>query len=199
MQGGVARGGKANESHPMKTIVLFSGGLDSATILAALRAQGDECLALGFDYGQPHRIELDRATELAAHYQTPFEIVAIPAMPRVDDVVFAGRNLVFVSIAIAMAQARGFDRVAVGCNASDWERFPDCRPRFWREIERIAETYGVKVATPLIYMSKTEVVQLARRLAVPIEKTWSCYSPDGDKPCQQCLACKVRAEALASF
>ncbi len=180
----------------MKTIVLLSGGLDSATVLAGCVGSRDECLALGFDYGQPHRIELDHAAWIAAHYKTPFEVASVPAMPKVNDVVFAGRNFVFAAIAIATAQARGFDRIAVGCNASDWERFPDCRPEFWRRLTDCAGAYGVAVATPLIYLSKRDVVEQARLLGVPVENTWSCYSPQDDEPCGECLACTTRQEAM---
>ncbi len=181
----------------MKTVVLLSGGLDSAVVLAACLKQGDECLALGFDYGQPHRIELQYATEIAKWSHTPFEVLLVPAMPKINDVVFAGRNFVFASLAIAAAQTRGFDRIAVGCNASDWSRFPDCRPPFWHAMETCAEAYGVKIATPLIYASKREVVEQARRLGVHIDLTWSCYSPQNGEPCRECLACKTRQEALA--
>lgn len=181
----------------MKTIVLLSGGLDSATVLASFVARGAECLAVGFDYGQPHVTELDRAEEIAAHYGVPFERIGLPAMlsAKTDDVVFAGRNLVLASLAVAIAQARGFDEIAIGCNASDWLRFPDCRPEFWRALEKCADAYGVTLVSPLIYHSKQDVAEQARKLGVPIELTWSCYSP-GPEPCGECLACKTREEAL---
>jgi 7-cyano-7-deazaguanine synthase len=189
----------------MKTIVLLSGGLDSATVLAAYVSEGVECLAIGFDYDQPHRVELDHAEDIAKHYGVPFELVGLPAMLniKVDDVVFAGRNLILASLAIAVAQARGFDMIAVGCNADDSLRFPDCRPAFWRSLKQCAEAYGVHVATPLIYMTKRNVVETARKLSVPIELTWSCYEPrrvtfpiERIAPCGVCLACKTRQEAL---
>jgi 7-cyano-7-deazaguanine synthase len=175
------------------TLVLLSGGLDSATVLAGCSG---ERTALAFDYGQPHRIELDRAEQIAQHYGVLLEVLPLPVMPRVDDVVFAGRNFVFASVAIAIAQARGIGSVAFGCNASDWPRFPDCRPEFWRNLGRCAEAYGVKVLTPLIYMSKRDVVEKARELKVPIELTWSCYHPKDDQPCGECLACTTRKDAL---
>jgi 7-cyano-7-deazaguanine synthase len=183
----------------MKSIVLLSGGIDSATILAACVADGDECVAIGFDYDQPHRIELSYARDIASHYGVPFERICLTALlnAKVDDVVFAGRNLVLVSLAIAIAQARKFDRVIVGCNATDWDRFPDCRPSFWRLVNQCAETYGIKVLTPLIYMSKRDVVARARELNVPIHLTWSCYSPQEDNnPCGKCLACETRNSAI---
>lgn len=182
----------------MRTVIPLSGGLDSATVLAACIAGGDECLAIGFDYNQPHKIELSCAVRLARHFDVPFEIVPLPSMPNTDDVVFAGRNMVFASIAVSIAQYRKFGCVTFGCNASDWARFPDCRPEFWRNLGRCAEVYGVSVATPLIYMSKRDVAEAARKLNVPIELTWSCYAPQSGEPCGGCLACQTRNEALAA-
>lgn len=181
----------------MKTLVLLSGGLDSATVLAWADKQKDQIAAIGFDYGQAHHIELTRARAIAADFGVPFEVVQTPTMPKVNDVVFAGRNLVFAAIAIAKAQAGGFDQIAVGCNATDWARFPDCRPVFWQALRTVAEAYGIGIATPLIRMSKREVVELATSLGVPVSLTWSCYSPRDGEPCGECLACTVRQEALS--
>lgn len=189
---------KTGNETTIKTVVLLSGGLDSATILAACAASGDEVLALAFDYGQAHAIELRRAQEIADYYCAPFKRITIPTIPRVaGTLVFAGRNLVLTSHAVGIAQSRGFNRIAMGCNASDWAHFPDCRPKFWRDINACVEqAYGVTVLTPLIYMTKRDVVETARRLDVPIDMTWSCYSPVDSKPCGECLACKTREDAL---
>lgn len=183
----------------MKTVVLLSGGLDSATVLAGCVAQGDECFALGFAYGQPHKIELEYARKLADHYEVPFKILMVLGIPLVDDVVFSGRNLVLSAHAIAFAQARKFDRIAVGCNESDWARFPDCRPAFWKALRDCADAYGIEVVTPLLHSWKGAVVEAARKLNVPINQTWSCYSPehvtypvDHITPCGRCLACTTR-------
>jgi 7-cyano-7-deazaguanine synthase len=182
----------------VKTIVLLSGGLDSATVLAACVHDG-QCLGLGFMYGQRHgQIEQTRAESLARHYDVRFEQVFLPTMPKTNDLVFAGRNLVFASVAISIAQAKGYDRIAFGCNASDWQEFLDCRPEFWGNVRRCGDTYGVEVLTPLIYFSKRDVVEMARKLKVPIDMTWSCYDPKGFEPCGECLACKTRNEALAA-
>jgi 7-cyano-7-deazaguanine synthase len=183
----------------MKTIVLLSGGLDSATVLAMeyqSTIHPNELSAIAFDYGQPHKIELTRARLIAESYRAPFEVLRLPDMPLVNDVVFAGRNLVFAAAAIAHAQATGKDRIAVGCNASDFDRFPDCRGTFWQPLKECAKAYGITVVTPLLAQSKADVVRIARSLAVPIELTWSCYSPRKDAPCGKCLACKTREEAL---
>lgn len=174
-------------------IVLLSGGLDSAVVLA-MTPRGSLCI--GFDYGQPHKIELERAAMIAEHYKARLEIVRLPNLPKVNDVVFGGRNMVFASVAIAMAQARGHGSIWIGCNASDWAEFPDCRPLFWQSMGAAAEAYGVSLVTPLIQMSKTEVAATARQLNVPIELTWSCYSPQNGQPCRKCLACETREKAL---
>ena len=178
----------------MKVLVLLSGGLDSTVVLATCM-QEHECSSVGFDYGQKHLIELDRAAQIAKWYKVPFRRIALGSMPLIDDVVFAGRNLVMAATAIAIAQAEGQDAVALGCNESDWARFPDCRPPFWSAVRTAAESYGISVITPLLHVWKGVVVEQARTLGVPIELTWSCYSPRGDEPCGECLACRTRNEA----
>lgn len=189
-----------------RIIVLLSGGLDSSVVLAAALRDGQECSALAFDYGQRHIVELESAETIAEHFGVPFEVKTILGMgiAKIDDVVFAGRNLLLAAWAVSIAQARGLDAIALGCNGSDWVRFPDCRPSFWGPLRDAAQAaYGITVMTPLLHASKIDVVRAARDLGVPIERTWSCYEPimdpeHGDhQQCGRCLACKVRNEALA--
>lgn len=184
---------------PMRVITLLSGGLDSATVLASMRNHSR--LAIGFDYGQPHRIELQRAAEIAETEGVSFLTLSVPAISKVNDVVFAGRNAVLVSVAASYAAANGYDAVAIGCNYSDWERFPDCRPGFIKALGSAMEDgYGVKLLAPLLRMSKAQVVEVAKELGVPIDRTWSCYNPQPiEKPCGTCAACKVRDAALSHF
>ena len=179
----------------MKVLVLLSGGLDSTVVLASF-VRKHECAAIGFDYGQPHLIELERAKFIAGMYHAPFQVVKLPSIPLVNDVVFAGRNLVLASHAIAHAAAEGFNAIAVGCNESDWIRFPDCRPNFWNAVHVAAEFYDVSVLAPLLHMWKGDILRLAKDMNVPIDITWSCYSPRDRQPCGECLACKTRQEAL---
>jgi len=184
----------------MKILVLLSGGLDSAVILASLVQEHDEhkCSAIGFDYGQRHLTELNYAEELAHRFGVPFLRCRIPPIPLIDDVVFAGRNLVLAAHAISQAHAHKLDAIALGSNATDWHRFPDCRPPFYRALDAAAESYGIGVLTPLLYHWKTDIVRKARELGI-LDTTWSCYAPtEHGKPCGKCLACVERDKAIAA-
>src|SRR5215475_2284924 len=145
----------------MRALVPLSGGIDSAVVLASCIGSDWECATIGFDYGQDHVIELEYAARIADHYCVPFEIKKLLPMPKTNDVVFAGRNFVFASTAVAIAQAYGFDVVAFGCNASDWFEFPDCRPEFWRSVKACAGAYGITVRTPLLHNDKADIIKAA--------------------------------------
>ena len=179
----------------MRTLVCLSGGLDSAVVLDMAKEQG-HAEAIMFDYGQRHIVELDYAARLVERAGVAGRRVRLPPIPLVDDVVFAGRNLVLASVAISIAAAEGFGTVAFGCNRSDWDRFPDCWPTFWDGIgEVVLGAYGVTLSLPLLHMTKTEIVMEARRRG--IGETWSCYNPVGVEPCGKCLACRTLEAASA--
>jgi 7-cyano-7-deazaguanine synthase len=182
------------------TVVLLSGGIDSAVVLALTRrAPWVErgTIALGVDYGQPHVRELQFARDLAERFGVEYVQFSAPPMPLIDDVVFAGRNALLVSMGVSLAMSRGHDAVAIGCNFTDAARFPDCRPGFFKGLSAAMRyAYDVTVAAPLLDKTKHQVVALGRELGVPVEQTWSCYSP-ADRPCGACMACIVRAEAGA--
>lgn len=180
----------------MKVLVCLSGGLDSALVLHMM-LEHEAVETILFDYGQPHRIELDYAVALASQYSIPCRTIHLDHMPLVNEVVFAGRNLVLAAHAISIAAADGFDAVAMGCNMSDWECFPDCRPSFWKAVNAASEAYGVHVLLPLLRMTKSEVVAEAKRRDIAVDKTWSCYSPRENEPCGACLACRTRIRAGA--
>lgn len=180
----------------MSYLVLLSGGIDSATVLAMLRGKHRE--AIGFRYGQPHAIELEYARQVAEREGVPFEILDLPMMPKTNELVFAGRNGVFLAMGVSIAMARGLEAVAIGSNYSDWQDFPDCRPAFVKDMsEAFGEAYGVRIAAPLLRMSKPEVVRLARELGVDLPSTWTCYSPKDGKPCGKCYSCASRQAAGA--
>lgn len=169
----------------MAYLVLLSGGMDSALCLARYGAE----LCIGVDYGQPHRIELEHARRIADHYETPFEVLSVPAMPRVNDVVFAGRNAVLLSLAAAVAQERALATVVIGCNFSDAQRFPDCRPQFIKAMnEALLAAYGVRVSAPLLTMTKAQIVAEAKDRGVP--ETWTCYEPRNGQQCGECYSCR---------
>lgn len=181
----------------MKAVVMLSGGIDSATVLAMARGDGLDVFALGIDYGQPHVVELTNARSIADHYGVPFDVLTVPPIEKTNDVVFGGRNLVLAGLGITYAAARGAERVMFGCNMSDWSRFPDCRPLFWTPLRALADAaYGVSLDTPLLHQLKPDVVAIARQLDVPLHLTRSCYAAT-DEPCGECLACEVRNNALA--
>lgn len=171
----------------MSSLLLLSGGIDSALCLYS--EQGVK-LAVGFDYGQPHVIELTRAEALAESRGVPFRRVKLPAMTKVDDVVFAGRNAVFLSVAAAIAAREGIDTVIIGCNKDDFDLFPDCRLDFIRGMNAALAAYSVSVYAPLLNMTKVDVVKAALAAGIKQGETWTCYSPDSSLPCGTCLACR---------
>lgn len=169
----------------MKTLLLLSGGMDSSLCLK------EHCdivyETIGFDYGQPHAIELNYAAKLAMEYGKPFRKVVLPFIPRVNTLVFAGRNSVLLSHAVSFAQANGLDSVMIGCNKDDEECFPDCRQPFLEALgSAFYSGYGVKLLYPLLNSTKKQIKE--RSLGM---ETWTCYSPTPDnKQCNQCYSCK---------
>jgi 7-cyano-7-deazaguanine synthase len=208
-----------------RTVVVLSGGLDSTVCLAEAVAAGDAVIALSIDYGQRHAIELDRARAIAAHYGVEHIVQRLDLsawggsaltdasidVPTADvgadgiPVTYVpGRNLVFLSLAVALAEARGCQNVSIGVNALDYSGYPDCRPEFiasFRETARLALRTGVEgspvdVITPLIEMTKARIVRRGVDLGAPLELTWSCYRGH-DKPCGDCDSCVLRAKGFA--
>lgn len=177
----------------MRTVLMLSGGMDSALCLAMY--PDDVALCVSFDYGQPHKIELEYAAEIAKHYGTEQMVITLPTLPKVDDVVFAGRNAVLLTHAAAIAQARVFDAVMIGCNADDAARFPDCRSWFLTELAAaLSHTYGVGIRAPLLKYSKSNVIAECIRRKVPA--TWTCYAPSAGKPCGECYSCNTLKEKV---
>jgi 7-cyano-7-deazaguanine synthase len=207
------------------TVVILSGGLDSTVCLAEAVATGAPVAALSIDYGQRHAIELQRARAIAAHFAVPHveqrldlsawggsaltdASIDVPAADLANEGIpvtyVPGRNLIFLSLAVAFAEARGFDAVSIGVNALDYSGYPDCRPEFidsFRRTAGLALRTGVAgspvdVVTPLIDMSKAHIVRRGVELGAPLELTWSCYRGN-DTPCGDCDSCVLRAKGFS--
>lgn len=174
----------------MKSLVLLSGGVDSAVCLARLR--GQERIAVGFDYGQGHLVELEYAAKFADSEGVPFRVVRLPSIPKTNSVVFAARNAILLAHAVSIAMVEGCGVVVIGTNKTDHEHFPDCRPGFLYTVAGAMSTYGVQVSYPLSDMEKDEVVAEALSLGLSMSGLWTCYAPTEMGPCGACMACLAR-------
>jgi 7-cyano-7-deazaguanine synthase len=215
----------------VKAVILLSGGLDSSTVLYLAKSEGFDCYALSFDYQQRHRRELEAARTIAtavgvvAHQVVNFDLrlwggsaltddrVDLPqdrdlvAMSESIPVTYVpARNTIFLSFALAYAEAISASRVYIGVNALDYSGYPDCRPDYieaMRSVFRLGTKQGregdpIEIITPLIDLKKTEIIQLGDLLGVPWAQTWSCYSGD-TVPCGSCDSCRLRLAAFAEL
>ncbi len=215
-------------SHPMKkAIVLTSGGLDSTTLLAIAINQGFECYSLSFDYGQRHRSELVAAErcsqQLGAkqHKVVGLDLRSIGGSALTDDTIdvpenetsgipvtyVPARNTVFLSIALGWAEVLGAEDIFIGVNAVDYSGYPDCRPEFiqaFSEMAKLATKAGseggaINIQTPLIELSKAEIIQKGLVLGVDYGLTVSCYQADSHgKACGVCDSCRLRKQGFAA-
>jgi len=202
-------------------VVLVSGGLDSATTLATARDRGLACHALSFDYGQRHRAELAAATRVAgmlgavAHKVIPLDLraiggsaltdagIAVPESPTegIPVTYVPARNTVFLAIALGWAEVLDARHIFIGVNAVDYSGYPDCRPEFIEQFQRLAnvatragvEGRSVHIETPLIRLTKAEIIRLGMGLGVDYALTVSCYSADeAGLACGRCDSCRLR-------
>lgn len=204
----------------MKAVVLLSGGLDSTTVLYDARARGYDCHCLIFDYGQRHKKEIQCAERIARQLGCPYEIIrivlpwdasslvgakkAVPvrglraATGRLPSTYVPGRNTLFISFALSYAETVGAGTIFIGANAVDYSGYPDCRPRYYAALNRVFAELGTGVAikTPLIHLSKAQIIRRGNRLGVPYDRTWSCYQ-GGEKPCGVCDSCRFRDKGFA--
>jgi 7-cyano-7-deazaguanine synthase len=206
----------------MRAVVLLSGGLDSATLLAMARRDGRECLALSFSYGQRHEIELRAAGRVAAslgvdeHVVYPIDLRLFGGSALTGDIdvpkdavgaagipitYVPARNTVFLAIALAFAEARNAAEIWIGVNAVDYSGYPDCRPDFiaaFQEVIRRGTRSGVergepRVVTPLINLTKADIIRRGVSLGVDYSLTHSCYDPAEDgRACGHCDSCLIR-------
>jgi len=214
------------DAAPMKAaVVLLSGGLDSMVCAALARERGFAVIALTIDYGQRHRIELESAKTVAAHFADrhivlPLDLRAFGGSALTSDIAVPkegvgegipvtyvpARNTIFLSLALGLAEASGALDIFIGVNALDYSGYPDCRPRFIEEFERLANLAtktGVEVEVftihaPLQHMSKADIVREAQRLGLDAALSHSCYDPLPDgRHCGKCDACRLRAKGFA--
>ncbi len=212
-----------------KAVVLVSGGLDSATVLAIARDQGYECYALSFDYEQRHQVELESARKVASALgAVDHKVVRLGLsdfggsaltdntidVPRHEEGGDAGipvtyvpaRNTVFLSLALGWAEVLEADAIFIGVNAVDYSGYPDCRPEYiaaFQTMANLATKRGVEgnpitIETPLISLSKAEIIRHGSALGVDYALTLSCYAPDKEgRACGECDSCYLRKQGFA--
>ncbi|MCL7461589.1 7-cyano-7-deazaguanine synthase QueC [Pseudomonas sp. NW5] len=210
-----------------KAVILLSGGLDSATVLAMARAEGYACYTMSFDYGQRHRAEL-QAAERVAHQLGAVEhkvvgidlngiggsaltdsSIAVPeqASEGIPITYVPARNTLFLSLALGWAEVLGARDIFIGVNAVDYSGYPDCRPAFIEAFERLAnlatregiEGQGFRIRAPLQFLSKAEIIQAGIERGVDFALTVSCYQADAEgRACGRCDSCRLRAAGFAA-
>ena len=211
-----------------RAVVLVSGGLDSATVLALARDKGLECYALSVDYGQRHRAELlaaERvAKQLSAREHRTMRIhlggiggsaltdktLAVPEAPQIGIPItyVPARNTVMLSLALGWAEVIGASRIYIGVNAVDYSGYPDCRPAFIAAFERVANlatkagvegTMTFRIEAPLIDLTKADIIRRGLALGVDFGLTVSCYQADDDgRACGRCDSCRLRRDGFAA-
>ena len=214
-----------NVRKEMRAVILLSGGLDSATVLAMAKEQGFECYALSFDYGQRHRSELTAAAIVARdggakeHRVISLDLtgwggsaltdsqIAVPTLPTsgIPITYVPARNTIFLSLALAWAEVLNAPNIFAGMNAVDYSGYPDCRPDYvtaFQTMARLATRAGVEgvpltIHTPIMQMGKADIVREGTRLGVDYRLTVSCYQADSDgKACGACDSCRLRREGF---
>ncbi|MEJ8568915.1 7-cyano-7-deazaguanine synthase QueC [Elongatibacter sediminis] len=204
---------------PAHAVVLVSGGLDSATVLAMARAEGLECHALAVDYGQRHSAELRAAERVCAAAGVPLKVVRVDlraiggsALTADIDVPENGstgipvtyvpaRNTIMLALALGHAEVIGAEVIGIGVNAVDYSGYPDCRPEFIAAFEHLArlatqaavEGRPIRIFTPLIDLTKAEIIRRGTQLGVDYALTVSCYqADDAGQACGVCDSCRIR-------
>lgn len=208
-----------------RAVILLSGGLDSCTTLAIALSQEYECYALSFDYGQRHRSELEAAEKIVKslgasdHKTLKLDLGQIGGSALTDNAIdipinstdeipatyVPARNTIFLSLALGWAEVLGADDIFIGVNAVDYSGYPDCRPEFIRAFEQVAslatkagiEGHPFRINTPLIDLTKAEIINAGIQLGVDYGLTISCYQADDQgRACGKCDSCQFRAEGF---
>jgi 7-cyano-7-deazaguanine synthase len=206
--------------HSRKSVILLSGGLDSAVTLYYAKKSGNKLTALIFDYNQRHKKEVNCAIRLARLNNIKFYVIKINLdwtkssltnksinVPlgrslksvNIPRTYVSGRNIIFLSYAASLAESIGAKSIFIGAHIQDYSGYPDCRREFLKSFEAALgkglKNKGVKIIAPLLGKSKKEIVRLGRRLKVPFELTWSCYNGNA-RPCLRCDSCRFRLRAF---
>lgn len=209
-----------------RAVILLSGGLDSATVVAMAQADGFSCYSMSFDYGQRHRVELQAAERVARqmgvieHKVIGLDLngiggsaltdhnIAVPEVPTegIPLTYVPARNTVFLALALGWAEVLQAEDIFIGVNAVDYSGYPDCRPEFISAFEQLAnlatragvEGPGFRIQAPLQFMSKAEIIQAGTRLGVDYALTVSCYQADEQgRACGRCESCRLRAAGFS--
>ncbi|AKA22965.1 7-cyano-7-deazaguanine synthase QueC [Pseudomonas chlororaphis] len=210
-----------------RAVILLSGGLDSATVVAMAQAEGYRCYTMSFDYGQRHRAELQAAERVARDLRVVEHKVIglnlngiggsaltdssidVPEAPSegIPVTYVPARNTVFLSLALGWAEVLGARDIFIGVNAVDYSGYPDCRQEFVEAFERMAnlatkagvEGQGFRIQAPLQNLSKADIVKAGVKLGVDYSLTVSCYQADDNgRACGKCDSCRLRAEGFAA-
>ena len=208
-----------------RAVVLLSGGLDSATVLAMARRDGYACHALTLDYGQRHRIEITAARRVAgmlgaaSHRVATLDMSWIGGSALTDDAIAVpehssagipvtyvpARNTIMLSLALAWAEVLEATSIFVGANAVDYSGYPDCRPEYLAAFQQLAalatkagvEGRGMQIQAPIVSMSKADIIREGAALGLDYGQTLSCYQPDAaGRACGRCAACRIRADGF---
>lgn len=206
-------------------LVLFSGGLDSTTCLYYAHSQNKKIVAVSFDYSQRHKIEIKKAKKITSLLKIPHNIVKInpeifrntslvnkeikvpknfSSSQKIPNTYVPGRNILFLSYATSIAEGLGLSEIYIGVNALDYSGYPDCRPDFIKAFQHAIsigtksgdEKKSIQIKTPLLHLSKKEIVLLANKLKVPFSMTHSCYDPIKGKACGKCDSCLLRKKGF---
>ena len=212
-------------SDSKKAVVLFSGGLDSTTVLVYAMRQGYDVYPLTFSYGQRHAIEIKQSERTLEKYglmqrQTIFSIDLTPfvncslinknlevpefAENRIPSTYVPSRNIIFLSIASGMAETLGAEKIFIGVNSVDYSGYPDCRPEFVDAFNKTIAVgtkqgveSGIEVVAPILNMSKKEIIELGMSLGVDYSLTHSCYNPTpAGLSCGVCDSCRLRLDGF---
>ncbi len=212
-------------SNQPKAVVLISGGLDSTTVLAIAKSQGYDCYTLSFDYGQRHKAELLAAERTAnslgslQHKLIKLDLRSIGGSALTDDLIdvpeqetqgipvtyVPARNTIFLSIALGWAEVLQAQDIFVGVNAVDYSGYPDCRPEYIQAFEKMAnlatkagvEGKKLSIQTPLMKMTKSDIIRQGIQLGVDYSLTVSCYqADDAGRACGKCDSCRLRKQGF---